>query len=171
MGEEKPKSTGMWPTIKPFVNGGASGMLVICVIQPINMIKIWLKNVPYDWINKQKSNQHWLRKEVDNFLFPGGGTMFPNGVSEYVDSMQHMIPGMKDGTIRTTIDTRCEVASWGGDLLDPGILTISPAPRDNHEAQVQFALERGIPAILGTSQHSDCLSIQTLLTWHISQDA
>lgn len=42
-----------------------------------------------------------------------------------------------------------QVASWGGDLLDRGILTISLAPRDNHEAQVQFALERGIPAILG----------------------
>ncbi|RDX58614.1 putative methyltransferase PMT21, partial [Mucuna pruriens] len=40
-------------------------------------------------------------------------------------------------------------AIWGGDLLDRGILTVSLAPRDNHEAQVQFALERGIPAILG----------------------
>jgi hypothetical protein len=34
-------------------------------------------------------------------------------------------------------------------LLDRGILTVSLAPRDNHQAQVQFALERGIPAILG----------------------
>lgn len=42
-----------------------------------------------------------------------------------------------------------QVASWGGDLLDRGILTVSLAPRDNHEAQVQFALERGIPAVLG----------------------
>lgn len=42
-----------------------------------------------------------------------------------------------------------QVASWGGDLLDRGILTVSLAPRDNHQAQVQFALERGIPAILG----------------------
>jgi len=33
--------------------------------------------------------------------------------------------------------------------LDRGILTVSLAPRDNHEAQVRFALERGIPAILG----------------------
>ncbi|XP_019058134.1 PREDICTED: probable methyltransferase PMT20 [Tarenaya hassleriana] len=41
------------------------------------------------------------------------------------------------------------VASWGGDLLNRGILTLSLAPRDNHEAQVQFALERGIPAVLG----------------------
>lgn len=36
--------------------------------------------------------------------------MFPNGVSEYVDSMQALIPGMKDGTIRTAIDTGCGVS-------------------------------------------------------------
>eukprot|EP00494_Astrolonche_serrata_P012307 UN12411 len=32
--------TGVWKTIKPFVNGGASGMLAPCVIQPIDMIKV-----------------------------------------------------------------------------------------------------------------------------------
>ncbi|KAH6759853.1 S-adenosyl-L-methionine-dependent methyltransferases superfamily protein [Perilla frutescens var. frutescens] len=116
---------------------------------PKSRDECWYRNVPYDWINKQKSNQHWLKKEGDKFLFPGGGTMFPNGVSRYVDLMQDLIPAMKDGTIRTAIDTGCGVASWGGDLLDRGILTVSLAPRDNHEAQVQFALERGIPAMLG----------------------
>ncbi|KAF9619027.1 hypothetical protein IFM89_004371 [Coptis chinensis] len=30
----------VWPTIKPFVNGGASGMLATCVIQPVDMIKV-----------------------------------------------------------------------------------------------------------------------------------
>ncbi|KAL1834359.1 hypothetical protein ACET3Z_004010 [Daucus carota] len=116
---------------------------------PTSKNECWYRNVPYDWINKQKSNQHWLQKEGEKFHFPGGGTMFPNGVGAYVDLMQDLIPGMKDGTIRTAIDTGCGVASWGGDLLDRGILTVSLAPRDNHEAQVQFALERGIPAILG----------------------
>ncbi|CAN6986249.1 hypothetical protein IGI04_000998 [Brassica rapa subsp. trilocularis] len=116
---------------------------------PKSKEECWYRNVPYDWINKQKSNQHWLKKEGEKFIFPGGGTMFPNGVSAYVDLMQDLIPEMKDGTIRTAIDTGCGVASWGGDLLDRGILTVSLAPRDNHEAQVQFALERGIPAILG----------------------
>lgn len=42
MAEEKPKSAGVWPTVKPFVNGGASGMLATCVIQPIDMIKVSL---------------------------------------------------------------------------------------------------------------------------------
>ncbi|XP_031502780.1 probable methyltransferase PMT21 [Nymphaea colorata] len=116
---------------------------------PKSKDECWYRNVPYDWINNQKSNQHWLRKEGEKFIFPGGGTMFPNGVGEYVDRMETLIPGMKDGSIRTALDTGCGVASWGGDLLDRGILTMSLAPRDNHEAQVQFALERGIPAILG----------------------
>ncbi|KAI4303463.1 hypothetical protein MLD38_039087 [Melastoma candidum] len=116
---------------------------------PKSRDECWYRNVPYDWINKQKSNQNWLRKEGDKFIFPGGGTMFPRGVGAYVDLMLDLIPEMKDGTIRTAIDTGCGVASWGGDLLDHGILTLSLAPRDNHEAQVQFALERGIPALLG----------------------
>lgn len=116
---------------------------------PKSKNECWYRNVPFDWINKQKSNQNWLKKEGEKFLFPGGGTMFPKGVSHYVDLMEALIPQMKDGTIRTAIDTGCGVASWGGDLLDRGILTVSLAPRDNHQAQVQFALERGIPAILG----------------------
>jgi solute carrier family 25 oxoglutarate transporter 11 len=44
MGDEKkpkPVAAGVWPTIKPFVNGGASGMLATCVIQPIDMIKVF----------------------------------------------------------------------------------------------------------------------------------
>lgn len=47
------------------------------------------------------------------------------------------------------VTVQVQVASWGGELLERKILTMSLAPRDNHEAQVQFALERGIPAILG----------------------
>lgn len=40
MGDKDKPKTGVWPTIKPFVNGGASGMLATCVIQPIDMIKV-----------------------------------------------------------------------------------------------------------------------------------
>jgi hypothetical protein len=41
------------------------------------------------------------------------------------------------------------VASWGAYLLSRDILAMSFAPRDSHEAQVQFALERGVPAMIG----------------------
>lgn len=40
MAEEKKAPIGVWTTVKPFVNGGASGMLATCVIQPIDMIKV-----------------------------------------------------------------------------------------------------------------------------------
>ncbi|XP_019051874.1 PREDICTED: probable methyltransferase PMT19 isoform X2 [Nelumbo nucifera] len=42
-----------------------------------------------------------------------------------------------------------KVASFGAALMDFNILTMSIAPRDIHEAQVQFALERGLPAMIG----------------------
>lgn len=116
---------------------------------PASRDQCWYKNVPFDWINNEKANQNWLRKEGDKFVFPGGGTMFPDGVDEYIDQMEELVPGMKDGSVRTALDTGCGVASWGGYLLERGVITMSLAPRDNHEAQVQFALERGIPAMLG----------------------
>ena len=37
-----PKNT-LWKAIKPFVNGGASGMLATCVIQPVDMVKVRLQ--------------------------------------------------------------------------------------------------------------------------------
>lgn len=56
MGEEKkPKSAGVWPTVKPFVNGGASGMLATCVIQPIDMIKVF-----YMFLSKSLISLHSL---------------------------------------------------------------------------------------------------------------
>lgn len=48
---------------------------------------------------------------------------------------------------RLVLDVGCGVASFGGFLFDRDVLTMSLAPKDEHEAQVQFALERGIPAI------------------------
>lgn len=57
--EEEKKAVSVWKTIKPFVNGGASGMLATCVVQPIDMVKVRYStfilfthsiNFPSDWI-------------------------------------------------------------------------------------------------------------------------
>jgi SAM-dependent methyltransferase len=59
------------------------------------------------------------------------------------------MPQIKWGThTRTVLDVGCGVASFGGYLLDRNVITMSFAPKDEHEAQIQFALERGIPALL-----------------------
>ncbi|KAJ6339222.1 hypothetical protein OIU77_007225 [Salix suchowensis] len=109
----------------------------------------WYSNVPHKHLTVEKAVQNWIRFEGDDrFRFPGGGTMFPNGADAYIDDIGRLI-NLKDGSIRTAIDTGCGVASWGAYLLSRDILTMSFAPSDNHEAQVQFALERGVPALIG----------------------
>ena len=66
------------------------------------------------------------------------------------------VPAIKLGrNIRVVLDVGCGVASFGGNLMDRDVLTMSFAPKDEHEAQIQFALECGTPAILsviGTQQ-------------------
>lgn len=48
---------------------------------------------------------------------------------------------------RVILDVGCGVASFGGFLFERDVIAMSLAPKDEHEAQVQFALERRIPAI------------------------
>ena len=43
LAEAKPAAKSVWQNVKPFFNGGASGMLATCVIQPIDMVKVRLQ--------------------------------------------------------------------------------------------------------------------------------
>ncbi|XP_042486306.1 probable methyltransferase PMT14 [Macadamia integrifolia] len=105
-------------------------------------------NVPYTSLAIEKAVQNWVQLQGNVFKFPGGGTMFPEGSDAYIDELASVIP-IADGTIRTALDTGCGVASWAAYLWKRNVITMSFAPRDNHEAQVQFAMERGLPAVIG----------------------
>ncbi|KAI3981135.1 hypothetical protein MKX01_032275 [Papaver californicum] len=133
--------------------------LLLCLIPPPPKYKnpfkwpqsrdyAWFDNIPHKELSIEKAVQNWVQVEGDRLRFPGGGTMFPRGADAYIDDINELIPLTK-GKIRTAIDTGCGVASWGAYLLKRDILTMSFAPRDTHEAQVQFALERGVPAMIG----------------------
>ncbi|CAI0377964.1 unnamed protein product [Linum tenue] len=117
---------------------------------------IWYDNVPHPKLVEYKKDQNWVRKEGDQFVFPGGGTQFKDGVSNYASFIHKTVPIIHWGRqIRVALDVGCGVASFGGYLLDKQVLTMSIAPKDEHEAQIQFALERGIPAflsVIGTQQ-------------------
>ena len=39
MGDSKPAASAL-STVKPFINGGLSGMAATCIIQPIDMVKV-----------------------------------------------------------------------------------------------------------------------------------
>ncbi|KAI5432500.1 hypothetical protein KIW84_036287 [Lathyrus oleraceus] len=110
----------------------------------------WFSNVPFTKLVEYKRLQNWIRLEGDRFVFPGGGTSFPDGVEGYVDDLKKLLPvSLNSGWIRTVLDVGCGVASFGASLMEYGVLTMSIAPSDEHEAQVMFALERGLPAMLG----------------------
>ncbi|XP_068649657.1 probable methyltransferase PMT15 isoform X1 [Aristolochia californica] len=115
---------------------------------PVSRDLAWYANVPHRELTVEKAGQNWIRVDGDKFRFPGGGTMFPNGADAYIGDIERLIP-LRDGSIRTAVDTGCGVASWGAFLLSRNITAMSIAPRDTHEAQVQFALERGVPAMIG----------------------
>ncbi|XP_019198147.1 PREDICTED: probable methyltransferase PMT2 [Ipomoea nil] len=105
-------------------------------------------NTPHKSLTVEKAVQNWVQYEGDVLRFPGGGTQFPEGADAYIEQLASVIP-IDNGTVRTALDTGCGVASWGAYLFKKNIITMSFAPRDSHEAQVQFALERGVPAVIG----------------------
>ncbi|KAH1246372.1 putative methyltransferase PMT2 [Glycine max] len=105
-------------------------------------------NAPYKSLTVEKAVQNWIQYEGNVFRFPGGGTQFPKGADAYIDELASVIP-LDNGMVRTALDTGCGVASFGAYLFKKNVVAMSIAPRDSHEAQVQFALERGVPAIIG----------------------
>ncbi|XP_072954073.1 probable methyltransferase PMT23 [Typha angustifolia] len=110
---------------------------------------IWYDNVPHPKLVEYKKDQNWVRKSGDYLVFPGGGTQFKDGVTTYIQFIEQILPTIGWGRhTRVVLDVGCGVASFGGYLLDKNVITMSFAPKDEHEAQIQFALERGIPAFL-----------------------
>ncbi|XP_057420764.1 probable methyltransferase PMT26 [Lotus japonicus] len=115
---------------------------------PKSREKIWYSNVPHTKLAEFKGHQNWVKATGEYLTFPGGGTQFKHGALHYIDTIAQSVPDISWGQqTRVILDVGCGVASFGGFLFERDVLTMSLAPKDEHEAQVQFALERGIPAI------------------------
>ncbi|CAL0319445.1 unnamed protein product [Lupinus luteus] len=111
---------------------------------------IWYNNAPHTKLVEFKGHQNWVKVTGEYLTYPGGGTQFKHGAIHYIEFIQKSLPNIAWGKrSRVVLDVGCGVASFGGYLLEKNVLTMSFAPKDKHEAQVQFALERGIPATLG----------------------
>lgn len=123
---------------------------------PTSREKIWYYNVPHTKLAEIKGHQNWVKVDGEYLTFPGGGTQFKHGALHYIDFLQTSVPDIAWGKrSRVILDVGCGVASFGGYQFERDVLTMSFAPKDEHEAQVQFALERGIPgvsAVMGTKR-------------------
>ncbi|KAG9129235.1 hypothetical protein Leryth_006491 [Lithospermum erythrorhizon] len=118
------------------------------ILWPTSREKIWYHNVPHTKLAAIKGHQNWVKVTGEFLTFPGGGTQFKHGALHYIDFIQETVRDIGWGKrSRVVLDVGCGVASFGGFQFDRNVLTMSLAPKDEHEAQVQFALERGIPAI------------------------
>ncbi|XAR71992.1 Phosphoethanolamine N-methyltransferase [Bertholletia excelsa] len=116
---------------------------------PRSRDEVWFSNVPHARLAEDKGGQNWISIDKDKFKFPGGGTQFIHGADQYLDQISKMVPDITFGQhIRVALDVGCGVASFGAYLLSRNVLTMSVAPKDVHENQIQFALERGVPAML-----------------------
>ncbi|XP_039010644.1 probable methyltransferase PMT26 [Hibiscus syriacus] len=115
---------------------------------PKSREKIWYCNIPHTQLAEIKGHQNWVKVTGEYLTFPGGGTQFKHGALLYIDFIEESAPEIAWGKrSRVILDVGCGVASFGGFLFDRNVLAMSLAPKDEHEAQVQFALERGIPAV------------------------
>ncbi|CAD6338318.1 unnamed protein product [Miscanthus lutarioriparius] len=115
---------------------------------PKSRDRVWYSNVPHTKLVEVKGHQNWVKVSGQYLTFPGGGTQFIHGALHYIDFLQQSVRAIAWGKhTRVVLDVGCGVASFGGYLFERDVVTMSFAPKDEHEAQVQMALERGIPAI------------------------
>ncbi|CAA0375753.1 S-adenosyl-L-methionine-dependent methyltransferase [Arabidopsis thaliana x Arabidopsis arenosa] len=115
---------------------------------PKSRDEVWFSNVPHTRLVEDKGGQNWISRDKNKFKFPGGGTQFIHGADQYLDQMSKMVSDITFGKhIRVAMDVGCGVASFGAYLLSRDVMTMSVAPKDVHENQIQFALERGVPAM------------------------
>ncbi|XP_042518204.1 probable methyltransferase PMT7 [Macadamia integrifolia] len=119
---------------------------------PTSRDYVWRSNVNHTHLAEVKGGQNWVHGKDKLWWFPGGGTHFKHGASEYIQRLGNMTTNetgdLRSAGVAQVLDVGCGVASFSAYLLPLDIQTMSFAPKDGHENQIQFALERGIGAMI-----------------------
>ncbi|KAJ0475786.1 putative S-adenosyl-L-methionine-dependent methyltransferase [Helianthus annuus] len=124
----------------------------IPITWPTSRDYVWRSNVNHSRLSEVKGGQNWVHEKGQLWWFPGGGTHFKHGASEYIQRLGNMITNetgdLRSAGVYQVLDVGCGVASFSAYLSPLNITTMSFAPKDGHENQIQFALERGIGAMI-----------------------
>ncbi|KAG8493864.1 hypothetical protein CXB51_011333 [Gossypium anomalum] len=116
---------------------------------PQSRDEVWFSNVPHAGLVEDRGGKNWISIKEDKFIFPGGGTQFIHGADRYLNQISQMVSEISFGRhIRVALDIGGGVASFGAFLLQRNVTTLTIAPKDVHGSQIQFALERGVPAMV-----------------------
>ncbi|KAK6945196.1 putative S-adenosyl-L-methionine-dependent methyltransferase [Dillenia turbinata] len=118
---------------------------------PTSRDYVWRSNVNHSHLADVKGGQNWVHPKDQLWYFPGGGTHFKHGAVEYIQRLGYMTTNesgdLRSAGVYQVLDVGCGVASFSA-YLPLDIQTMSFAPKDGHENQIQFALERGIGAMI-----------------------
>ncbi|CAM8897803.1 unnamed protein product [Rhodiola kirilowii] len=116
---------------------------------PKSRDEVWYSNVLHTQLVEDTRDKNWISVDKDMFRFPGGDTQFNHGADEYINQISKMAPAIAFGQrTRVVLDVGCGVASFGAYLMSRNVLTLSIASKDVHKNPIQFALERGVPAMV-----------------------
>ncbi|CAN1338271.1 Probable methyltransferase PMT7 [Linum perenne] len=119
---------------------------------PTSRDYVWRSNVNHTHLAEVKGGQNWVHEKDQLWWFPGGGTHFKHGAPEYIQRLGNLTTNetgdLRSAGVFQVLDVGCGVASFSAYLLPLDIQTMSFAPKDGHENQIQFALERGIGAMI-----------------------
>ncbi|XP_052108939.1 probable methyltransferase PMT10 isoform X3 [Arachis duranensis] len=119
------------------------------ILWPRSRDEVWFDNIPHMRLVEYKAGQNLISVKKDKFVFPSDGLQFIHGADKYLDQISAMVPDIAFGyNTRVALDIGCGVASFGAFLMQRNVTTLSIATKDIHENQIQFALERGVPAMV-----------------------
>ncbi|XP_047265294.1 probable methyltransferase PMT6 [Capsicum annuum] len=124
----------------------------ILIRWPTSRDYVWRRNINHTHLAEVKGGQNWVHEKDQLWWLSGGGTHFKYEATEYIERLGNMTtnePGdLRAAGVYQVFDVGCGVGSFSAYLLPLNIETLSFAPKDGHENQIQFALERGIGVMI-----------------------
>ncbi|CAI5511597.1 unnamed protein product [Closterium sp. Naga37s-1] len=116
---------------------------------PDSLWSVWRNNVPHSKMLKDPRNVLWMELRGNTWHFPHALTAMPetDGAERYVAQLRNFIPF--GSRLHTALDIGAGMGGFAVELLRQGMITVSLGPRDGFRGQAQFALERGLPALVG----------------------
>ncbi|KAJ4812421.1 S-adenosyl-L-methionine-dependent methyltransferases superfamily protein [Rhynchospora pubera] len=113
--------------------------------------KIWYGNVVHPKLSSFAKSHSWLKISGDHLEFPKEQSEFKGGANQYLDFIEEVVPDLEWGkNIRVVLDIGCIGASFSASLLEKSVLVVTLALANDQTDLAQVALERGMPAILGS---------------------
>ncbi|CAN1331829.1 Probable pectin methyltransferase QUA2 [Linum perenne] len=118
---------------------------------------IWVSNVKLtaqEVLSSGSFTKRMMMLEEDQISFRSASLMF-DGVEDYSHQVAEMI-GLRNESnfiqagVRTMLDIGCGYGSFGAHLFSKQLLTMCIANYEPSGSQVQFTLERGLPAMIAT---------------------